>query len=78
MCIRDSYTDTDEEFYTNLRSITPLRAVIEKHAPKLSKEDQQFCMELVLWALTISKKLDKSENDTNYKFDSAGISQFFQ
>jgi magnesium chelatase subunit I len=34
-------------------------------------------MELVLWGLTINNKLDKSENDTAYKFDSAGIGQYF-
>mgnify|MGYP000580632240 CR=1 FL=1 len=72
-----NYTDTDTEFYTNLKTVTPLSSVIEKYASKLSKEDQYFCMELVLWGLTINNKLDKSENDTAYKFDSAGIGQYF-
>ena len=72
-----NYTDTDDEFYTNLKTVKPLSSVIEKYASKLSKEDQYFCMELVLWGLTINNKLDKSENDTAYKFDSAGIGQYF-
>jgi magnesium chelatase subunit I len=72
-----NYTDTDTEFYTNLKTVIPLSSVIEKYASKLSKEDQYFCMELVLWGLTINNKLDKSENDTAYKFDSAGIGQYF-
>jgi magnesium chelatase subunit I len=72
-----NYTDTDDEFYANLKTVTPLLAVIEEHAGQLSQEDQAFCMELVLWGLTISKKLDKSENQTAFKFDSAGISQFY-
>jgi magnesium chelatase subunit I len=72
-----NYTDTDNEFYTNLKTVKPLLSVIEKYASKLSKEDQYFCMELVLWGLTINNKLDKSENDTAYKFDSAGIGQYF-
>ena len=74
-----NYTDTDAEFYVNLKTVTPLIAIIEKYAAKLSKEDQAFCMELVLWGLTINNKLDKSENQTAYKFDSTRIShQFFE
>ncbi len=72
-----NYTDTDAEFYANLNSVTPLVALIKEFAPKLSKADQAFCMELVLWALTINNKLDKSENATAYKFDSADISEQF-
>jgi len=72
-----NYTDTDIEFYANLKRVTPLIAVIEEYAAQLSKEDQSFCMELVLWGLTISNKLDKSENDTAYKFDSASIGHHF-
>ena len=72
-----NYTDIDTEFYANLNTVTPLLAVIEKYASKLNKEDQAFCMELVLWGLTINNKLDKSENDTAYKFESAGIGQHF-
>jgi magnesium chelatase subunit I len=73
-----NYTDTDDEFYTNIKTVSPLLSIIEEYASKLSLEDQAFCLELVLWGLTIKNKLDKSENDTAYKFDAAGISQFFQ
>jgi magnesium chelatase subunit I len=72
-----NYTDTDDEFFSSLRSIKPLVALIEDHAGKLNSQDQAFCMELVLWGLTINNKLDKSENNTAYKFDSAGINQYF-
>ena len=72
-----NYTDTDDEFFTSLQSIKPLVAIVEEHASKLSKEDQTFCMELVLWGLTVHNKLDKSENNTAFKFDSAGINQYF-
>jgi magnesium chelatase subunit I len=71
-----NYTDTDKVFYANLKTVPPLLAVIEEYAAQLSKEDKAFCMELVLWGLTINNKLDKSENDIAYKFESAGISQF--
>jgi magnesium chelatase subunit I len=72
-----NYTDTDDEFFSSLRSIKPLTALIEDHAGKLNTQDQAFCMELVLWGLTINNKLDKSENNTAHKFDSVGISQYF-
>jgi magnesium chelatase subunit I len=73
-----NYTDIDQEFYTNLNAIKPLVAVVEDHVSNLSKADQYFCMELVLWGLTLHNKLDKSENNTAFKFDSAGINQYFK
>ena len=72
-----NYSDTDTEFYTNLKSVAPLVKVIDEYASQLNEEDQAFCMELVLWGLTINNKLDKSENDTAYKFDSIGINQHY-
>ena len=72
-----NYTDTDDEFFSILKSIKPLSILIEDHAGKFNTLDQAFCMELVLWGLTINNKLDKSVNNTAYKFDSIGISQYF-
>lgn len=73
-----NYNDTDEQFYAKLDKITPLTTVVEENASELSKEDQNFCKELVLWALTISSKIDKSENQSVFTFDSAGIGQFLR
>ena len=73
-----NYTDTDEEFYNKLNSITPLTTVVEENASEFSDEDKNFCKELILWALTISKKLDKSENSATYTFDSADVRQLFR
>jgi magnesium chelatase subunit I len=72
-----NYTDSDNEFFTSLKTIKPLVAIVEEYAAKLSKEDQFFCMELILWGLTIHNKLDKSENNSTFKFDSAGVNQYF-
>ncbi|OWK74319.1 magnesium chelatase [Flavobacteriaceae bacterium JJC] len=72
-----NYTDTDAEFYSKLESITPLSAFINEYADQLSAEDQNFSKELVLWALTISKKLDKLENKNTFTFDSAGIGKYY-
>ena len=63
-----NFSDTDKDFYANLDSVTPLNELVEEYASELSSEDQYFCRELILWALTISKKLDKSENNT-YSFN---------
>ncbi|WP_292009413.1 sigma 54-interacting transcriptional regulator [Chryseobacterium sp.] len=72
------YTDTDEEFYQKLNSIPPLVKVVEENTSGLSTEDQNFCKELVLWALTISKKLDKSEDQANFTFDSSDMSHYLR
>ncbi|AZA83148.1 magnesium chelatase [Chryseobacterium lactis] len=73
-----NYNDTDEEFYAKLNKVGPLTTIIEENAADLSIEDQNFCRELVLWALTISSKIDKSENQSTFTFDSAGIGQFLR
>lgn len=73
-----NYNDTDEEFYDKLNSIAPLATVVEENTAELSPEDQNFCKELVLWALTISKKLDKSENSNAFTFDSAEINPYYR
>lgn len=73
-----NYADTDEEFYAKLDKIQPLTTVVEENASELNREDQNFCKELILWALTISKKLDKSENQADYTFDSADVRQYFR
>ncbi|MBU2018300.1 MAG: sigma 54-interacting transcriptional regulator [Bacteroidetes bacterium] len=70
-----NYTDTDKEFYANLHSVSPLVTLVELYAGKIDKAEQYFCMELVLWGLTINNKLDKSASETAFKFDSTGISQ---
>ncbi|MDG1475693.1 MAG: sigma 54-interacting transcriptional regulator [Vicingaceae bacterium] len=70
-----NYDDTDSEFNANLKIVTPLNELIKEYASKLNNEEQSFYMELILWALTINNKLDKTENDKSYKFDSNNISQ---
>ncbi|MCH2195836.1 sigma 54-interacting transcriptional regulator [Kordia sp.] len=72
-----NYTDTDDEFYTSINSVKPLDVVIKEYAADYSKEDQAFCKELVLWALTINNKLDRSENSTAFTIDSAGFGKHF-
>ena len=73
-----NYTDTDDEFFSSLKSIKPLTSLIKDYAGKLNSQDQAFCMELVLWGLTINNKLDKSEKNTVYKFDSTAMNKYFK
>lgn len=68
-----NYTDDDAEFLTNLKSVKPLVALVDEYCDTFDDADKSFCMELVLWSLTISNKLDKAENDTAFKFDAAGL-----
>lgn len=72
-----NYTDIDSDFKAALKTLTPLQKLVAEYASKLDELDQQFCMELVLWALTISKKLDKADNSTTYKFDALADGQHF-
>ncbi|WP_298519487.1 sigma 54-interacting transcriptional regulator [uncultured Kordia sp.] len=72
-----NYTDSDEEFYASINSVKPLQIIIDEYASDYSKEDQVFCKELILWALTINNKLDKSENSTAFTFDSVGFGKHF-
>jgi len=76
--IQLNYSDSDEELNQKLDSIKPLNEIISEYAKDLEPEDQDFCKELVLWALTISKKLDKSESENTFTFDGAGIGQYFR
>ena len=73
-----NFTDTDEEFFASLKTVKPLTEIINEYASEQSKEDQNFCKELILWALTISKKLDKAENESSFKFDAPGIGQYYR
>jgi magnesium chelatase subunit I len=76
--IQLNYDDTDEERNEKLNSIKPLNEIVAEYAKELEAEDQYFCKELVLWALTINKKLDKSESQSSFTFDGAGIGQYFR
>ena len=73
-----NFTDTDEEFFASLKTVKPLTEIIKEYAPEQTKEDQNFCKELILWALTISKKLDKAENESSFRFDAPGIGQYYR
>ncbi|MCF8275611.1 MAG: sigma 54-interacting transcriptional regulator [Flavobacteriales bacterium] len=72
-----NYTDTDEEFNANLLSIKPLVKLVNEYAPRLTEPEKLFAMELVLWTLAVSNKLDRTESDKAFSFDSTGSQLFF-
>ncbi|MBW8359754.1 MAG: sigma 54-interacting transcriptional regulator [Weeksellaceae bacterium] len=72
-----NYADSDEEFYSKLNSITPLGEIVEEYADQFGTDDQNFSKELILWALTIGKKLDRSENRNAFTFDASGIGKYY-
>ncbi len=71
-----NYIDSDTDFYETLNSIPPLSKIINEYCNNFNKEDKLFCMEIILWSLALSKKLDKTENNADFKFDALGINQF--
>lgn len=73
-----NYNDSDEVFYAKLNKVEPLSILIQDNVPHFEKMDQDFCKELILWALTLNNKLDKNENENTFTFDSAGIGQYYR
>ena len=59
----------DSLYHEELLKIKPLKKFIHKHIEDLSDNDQYFYMELVLWALTIHKKLSKNRFDQGSQFE---------
>lgn len=72
-----NYTDTDEEFNHNLSMISPLVKLVDDCCSDLTAAEKSFCMELVIWSLSISNKLDKSATEGTFKFDTEGLSESF-
>ncbi len=72
-----NYTDTDAEFNTALNQIKPLCKLVDEYNPNLEEQDRLFFMELVIWSLSISNKLDKTESEKAFSFDSAGLNKHY-
>jgi len=72
-----NYTDTDDIFDKNLESIEPLVKLLEEYCPQYKGSNRIFCMELVIWSLAISSKLDRSATENAFKFDSEGVNQSY-
>ncbi len=73
-----NYTDTDDDFNNALNQIEPLCKLVDEYNPNLEEQDRLFFMEIVIWSLSINNKLDKTESEKAFSFDSAGFNkQYF-
>ncbi len=61
-----NYTDNDEDFTAALYEITPLVDFIHRYCPDFSPQDKLFCMEMVIWSLSINKKVDKMDSHSSF------------
>lgn len=59
----------DSLYREELLKVKPLKNFVHKYIKDLSDNDQYFYMELVLWALTIHKKLSKNRFDQGSQFE---------
>lgn len=59
----------DSLYREELLKIKPLKTFVQKYIENVSEKDQYFYMELVLWALTIHKKLSKNRFDQGSQFE---------
>jgi magnesium chelatase subunit I len=64
-----NYTDNDASFNQAIEGITPLTKLVNEYWGNRSEAEKRFCMELVLWALVVAKKLDKTETEKALSFD---------
>jgi len=73
-----NYTDTDEAFLEALQSITPLNAFMDTYGAKLGADDRWFCMELVLWALSVAGKLERSAHEASYQYEAPLMAKYLR
>ena len=59
----------DSLYQEELMKIKPLKKFVNKHVKNISEVDLFFYMELVLWALTIHKKISKNRFDRGSQFE---------
>ena len=67
----------DATYHKNLDSIKSLKDLVEKYSPEINGNDQYFLMELVLWALAINNKLDRTETEAAFTFENNELSKMF-
>ena len=68
---------SNDEYHKTLDDIQPLTALVKKYCPNLSANDAYFCQELVLWALALNDKLDRTESEAAFTFEKNGLIKHF-
>lgn len=65
----------EDTYHKNLDKIAPLAELVNKYCPNLSSNDIFFYQELVLWALAINDKLDRTETEVAFTFENNVLSK---
>jgi magnesium chelatase subunit I len=73
-----NYTDSDEAFEEALLSIKPLQTFLDAHGAPLAPDDRLFCMEVVLWALAVGGKLERTAHTGSYQFESPLMAKYLR
>jgi magnesium chelatase subunit I len=73
-----NYTDSDEAFEEALLSIKPLQTFMDAHGAPLAPDDRLFCMEVVLWALSVGGKLERTAHTGSYQFESPLMAKYLR
>ena len=68
---------TDAVYRKNLDSVTPLKDLVSKYCPNADENDVYFYMEIVLWALAINNKLDRTETEEAFTFENNELTKHF-
>ncbi|MFD0932468.1 magnesium chelatase [Psychroflexus salinarum] len=65
--------DSNAEYESALSKIEPLEKMLDKYVSNYEPDEKFFWMEFILWGLSVHKKLDRNQVDTQLNFgDSLG------
>ncbi len=70
-------SSTDVTYHKNLDSVEPLKEIVNTYCPSIAANEVYFYMEIVLWALAINNKLDRTETATAFTFEGSELSNHF-
>jgi magnesium chelatase subunit I len=65
--------DSNAEYESALDKIKPLEEMLNEYVSNYEEDEKHFWMEFILWGLSVHKKLDRNQVDTQLSFgDSFG------
>jgi magnesium chelatase subunit I len=68
---------SDTTYLKSLNSVSPLKDIVGKYCPNIEANEVYFYMEIVLWALAINDKLDRTETENAFTFEANLLSKHF-
>mgnify|MGYP001298211332 FL=1 len=67
----------DAKYRKSLESVAPLKDLVNKYCENIDKNDTYFFMEMVLWALSLNNKLDRTETEAAFTFEKNELTNHF-